>query len=206
MTDRARVSFPSICVLAATILVAAILPGAVAQRPTSGPVAVVNISQVLGGLNERADAEAKLRGKAEEIQAEANSQQEAVRKLQEEYDAMTDPAAKIAAEERIDAAVIQFMAWQELMRHDLDIDRALLLEKLYYDIMAAVAEMANDSGIDLVLVHDSSGEIVKSQQQGAPPLEQQVLQQISQRRIAFAAPRIDRTRDVINQMNLKYKP
>jgi len=206
MTIRTGVPIPSLCIAAAIVLAAAILPGAVAQRSAGGPVAVVNISQVLAGLNERADAEAKLRAKAEEIQAEGTARQETVRKLQVEYEAMTDPAARLAAEERIDPAVIQFRAWQELMRHELDIDRALMLERLYYDIMAAVADVANDAGVDLVLIHDNAGEIKKTQQQGAPPLEEQVLQQISQRRIAFAAPRIDRTRDVINQMNLKYKP
>ena len=46
-------------------------------------------------------------------------------------------------------------------------------------------------------------------QEAAPnnaALEQQVRQQIAMRRIAFAAPRIDRTRDIIIRMNNAYSP
>jgi hypothetical protein len=92
------------------------------------------------------------------------------------------------------------------MKQEFDGERAWLLEKLYIDIMTAVKSMADAEGIDLVLVHDGVREIQTSMDPESPPLEYQVKEQIKMRRIAFAAPRIDRTQDVIIRMNNAYSP
>jgi hypothetical protein len=72
--------------------------------------------------------------------------------------------------------------------------------------MAAVKSMADADHIDLVLVHDGVQDIQTNPDPEAPPQELQVRQQIAMRRIAFAAPRIDRTQDVIIRMNNAYNP
>ena len=206
MCRRSGVSFSTVAFAALAMLVVGLLPGATAQRSSSGPVAVVDLAGVMGGLAERADAEARLRSRGESIRVEVETRQAKLRELQEAFAAMTDPTERLAAEEHLDAEIIQFMAWNELMKQELDGERALLLEKLYIDIMAAVKTMAESDGIDLVMVHDSMSEIQTNMSPDAPPLETQVRQQISMRRIAFAAPRIDRTRDVIIRMNNAYSP
>lgn len=206
MHQRSKMSLSMVGLVAAGLLTVGLLPGAVAQQSSSGPIAVVNLSGVMAGLAERADAEAQLRAKGEGIRIEIDTRQAKLRIIQEEFSALTDVVARLAAEERVDAELIQFMAWNELMKQELDSERALLLEKLYVDIMAAVKHMAESDGIDLVLVHDATGGIQTSMAAEAPPLEQQVRQQIAMRRIAFAAPRIDRTRDVIIRMNNAYGP
>jgi len=160
---------------------------------------------VMEGLAERADAEAGLRAKAQAVAAEAETRQAAVRKLQEELMAITDPIQRLSKEEQVDADVIQFMAWQELMKQELDVERALAMERLYRDIMAAVADIATKDGIDLVLIHDGARGIETNPAPEAGPMATQVRQQIAQRRIAFASDRIDRTRDVIIRMNADYK-
>ena len=126
--------------------------------------------------------------------------------MEQEFQALPDPVARLAAEERLDGELIQFMAWDELMKQELDGERAWMLEKLYIDIMVAVKNMAQADGIDLVLVHDAAGELQTNMDPKAPPLEYQIRQQIAMRRIAFAAPRIDRTQDVIIRMNNAYNP
>ena len=204
MRNQARVSFPSVCVLAVTGLAVSLLPGASAQRSTASPVAVVNLPGVLEGLAERADAEAELRAQTDQIAAEAQEREAEVRSLQQALAALDDPAERLVAEEQVDNAVIQLMAWQELMKREVDVERALRLEKIYRDIMNAIADMAASDGIDLVLIHDGATEIQTNPDPQAPPLETQVRQQIAQRRIAFAADRIDRTQDVIVRMNKTY--
>jgi Skp family chaperone for outer membrane proteins len=206
MPHRSRVSFPLIALVATGVVAIGLLPGAAAQRSSSGPVAVVDLNGVMVGLAERADAEARLRAKGESISVEVETRQVSLRALEQEFLALTDPVAKLAAEERLDGELIQFMAWDELMKQELDGERAWMLEKLYIDIMAAVKNMARADGIDLVLVHDAAGEIQTNMDPKAPPLEYQVRQQIATRRIAFAAPRIDRTQDVIIRMNNAYNP
>jgi Skp family chaperone for outer membrane proteins len=182
-----------------------VLPGSAAQQTAVSPVAVVNLSGVMEGLAERADAEAGLRAKAQAVASEAESRQASLRTLQEELMAITDPIARLTKEEQVDADVVQFMAWQELMKQELDVERALALEKLYRDIMDAVADLATADGIDLVLVHDGTRQIETNPAPEAGPMAVQVRQQIAQRRIAFASARIDRTRDVIIRMNADYK-
>jgi len=167
-------------------------------------VAVVNLPGVLEGLAERADAEAELRAQTDQIAAEAQEREAEVRSLQQALAALDDPAERLVAEEQVDNAVIQLMAWQELMKREVDVERALRLEKIYRDIMNAIADMAASDGIDLVLIHDGATEIQTNPDPQAPPLETQVRQQIAQRRIAFAADRIDRTQDVIVRMNKTY--
>jgi len=206
MHHRSRVSFPLMALMIASVVAVGLLPGAVAQRSSGGPVAVVNLNGVMAGLAERADAEARLRAKGESIRVEAETKQASLRALEQEFLTLTDPSAKLAAEELLDGQLIQFMAWDELMKQELDGERAWMLEKLYIDIMVAVRSMAQADGIDLVLVDDGSGEIQTNMDPKAPPLEYQVRQQIAMRRIAFAAPRIDRTQDVIIRMNNAYNP
>ncbi|MDG2053391.1 MAG: OmpH family outer membrane protein [Phycisphaerales bacterium] len=206
MASHSRMSVPALCLAGIGLFAIGLMPGEAAQRGASSPVAVVNLSGVLEGLVERADAEASLRAKAGQVAAEAESRQEAVRGFQVELAAITDPIERLTVEERVDGEVVQFMAWQELMKQELDVDRALQLEKLYRDIMAAVADMATADGIDLVLIHDGIRPIETNPSPEAPPLATQVRQQIAQRRIAFASERIDRTRDVIIRMNNAYQP
>ncbi len=204
MQNHSRMTFPSVCVLAGTLLAMGLLPGAVAERSTEDPVAVINLAGVLEGLAERADAEAELRAQSETITKEAQSKEAEVRALQQSLAALTDPIERLAAEEKVDNAVIQLMAWQELIKREIDVERALRLEKIYKDIMSAVADMATSDGIDLVLIHDGATDIQTNPDPQAPPLETQVRQQIAQRRIAFASERIDRTRDIIVRMNKTY--
>ncbi|MDP6890592.1 MAG: OmpH family outer membrane protein [Phycisphaerales bacterium] len=201
-----RLPISSFLLVIIGLLTVGMLPGAAAQRSSSGPVAVVNLSGVMVGLNERADAEARLRAKGEAFRAEMEIRQTNLRTMEEEFRALTDPVAKLTAEEQLDSELIQFMAWDELMKQEFDGERAWLLEKLYIDIMTAVKSMADAEGIDLVLVHDGVREIQTSMDPESPPLEYQVKEQIKMRRIAFAAPRIDRTQDVIIRMNNAYSP
>ncbi|MDP7070783.1 MAG: OmpH family outer membrane protein [Phycisphaerales bacterium] len=204
MQSLTRVSFPSVCVLAAAVLAVGLLPGAIAEQSSREPVAVVNLAGVLEGLAERADAEAELRAQTEQITAEAQTRESEVRSLQEALASLTDAGERLIAEEQVDNAVVHLMAWQELMKREIDVERALRLEKIYKDIMAAIADMAMSDGIALVLIHDGATEIQTNPDPQGPPLETQVRQQIAQRRIAFAAERIDRTRDVIVRMNKDY--
>lgn len=57
-------------VLAAAVLVTIAFTGTASSLRSGGPVAVVDLARVLDGLDERADAEARLRAKGEEIRTE----------------------------------------------------------------------------------------------------------------------------------------
>ncbi len=204
MRTRTPLTFPVAGILTVLFMALVAIPGASAQRSSSGPVAVVDLAGVMSGLAERADAEAQLRAKEEQYLTEVQQKEADVRALEAAFAGLSDPAERIAAEERLDAATVQFMAWNELWKRQMDLEQALLLEKLYKDVMAAIAEMAQADGIDLVLIHDGLSDIQAEFSPNAPPLATQIRNQIAVRRVAYAAPQIDRTHDVIIRMNNAY--
>ncbi len=204
MTLRTQTTWMSISVMATVLLAVAFLPSATAQRGAAGPVAVVDIAVVLQGLAERADAEAHIRARAEAFEPELNRLQSEVKSLEEALEATADSPERLLAEERVDAAVINLMALDYMVKREMDVERSLQLKGLYEDIMQAIADMAEADRIDLVLIHDGNQQIETVNASDAPPQVSQVRAQIAQRRIAFAAQHIDRTRDVIVRMNKDY--
>lgn len=188
----------------AAVMVATLSTTASSLR-SGGPVAVVDLSRVLDGLDERADAEAKLRAKADEIRVEAEQRETEIRALRDQFEAETDPAVQLSISEQIDERIIHFRAWQEFINREMDVERAVLLQNLYRDIRTSIAEMAQADGIDVIMTWQSEGEIQLDPNPELPPLETQVRQQIATRRIAYAAPRVDRSEDVIIRMNNAYE-
>lgn len=192
-------------VLAAAVLVTIAFTGTASSLRSGGPVAVVDLARVLDGLDERADAEARLRAKGEEIRTEAEQRDVEVRDLQKRLEESTDPDEQRSLAEEIDERIIHFRAWQEFINREMDVERAVLLQNLYRDIRTSIAEMADVDGLDIILTYQSAGEIQLDPNPELPPLEAQVRQQIASRRVAFAASRVDRTEDVIIRMNNAYE-
>ena len=110
---------------------------------------------------------------------------------------------RINAQEQLDEKYTEFLAWQEFTMRELDIERALLMQGLYEDVMTAVQKMAQREGLDMVFIYSPDRDIQIDPQAG--PLEDQVRNEIRSRRIAFSSARVDRTEDVIIRMNNEYE-
>jgi Skp family chaperone for outer membrane proteins len=164
----------------------------------------VSLSRVLEGLQQRADAEVELTQKADQIRAEDKRREEEIATLQEQFKHINEIEAKQQLEEDIALLGLNYQAWVRFVKDQLDVDRALLLQSLYRSIKAAIQELAETEGYDLVLVDDSQGDLKWSEDS---PLnrEGQTLQQIAARRVLYASPVIDVTDDLVERMNNKYR-
>ncbi len=163
-------------------------------------VAVVNPSQVLEGLVERAEAEAQLRQKFEELKAQAEARTSEIRTLQELIETTTDPDARQALLDEIDVKGIKAVAFDQFAARQFDVDLALLQQSLYNRVVESVGELAQANSIDIVLVNDNASPIMINPELRVPRATQ-VEEQISQRRVMFASSTVDITEALILRMN-----
>ena len=151
---------PILLLIAAAMVTAAITvrpaggAGAVLTNDTS--VAVMDPNRVLEGLVERADAESGLRAKFEELKAEANTRTSEIRTLQEQLQLTQDVNAREALQNEIESKGVKAIAFDQFAARQFDVDLALLKQDLYQRIKAAVADLSQANGIDIVLVNDNA--------------------------------------------------
>ena len=83
---------------------------------------------------------------------------------------------------------------------EVDREESLKWRSIYRNLRRETARVAEAEGFELVMVNDSIGEI--STTPGTQvPLQQQVIEQITNRRILFADRTVDITDQVIVRMN-----
>lgn len=198
---RARHIVLIIAVLGGLILLCARpAEGTTATRADKTVVAVVNPTKVLEGLLERADAEAELRSKFEELKAQADSRTSEIRQIQARLEETTDADERQALLDEIDAKGVKAIAFDQFAARQFDVDLALLQQDLYQRIVASVGELAQANGIDIVLVNDNAVPI-RINPEARIPRATQVEEQIAQRRVMFASPKVDITESLILRMN-----
>jgi Skp family chaperone for outer membrane proteins len=188
--------------LTAALVLLAVRPadGTSATLADNTVVAVVNPTQVLEGLVERAEAEAQLRAKFEELKAQANARTSEIRTLQEQLEGVTDATARESLLDTIDAKGVKAIAFDQFAARQFDVDLALLQQDLYNRIVLSVGELAQANGIDIVLVNDNAIPIQVNPELRVPRATQ-VEEQIAQRRVMFAAGSVDVTEALILRMN-----
>ena len=203
MTYRTHRITAALGVLGIVLAAMISLRGTALSMAPAGPVAYIDLVRVINGLAEKADAEANLNGQLETVLGESESREKEIRELSESIGAMDMGPDRISAQEQLDEKYTEFLAWQEFTLREIDIERALLMQGLYQDVMTAVRKMAEREGIDMVFIYSPDREIQIDPQAG--PLEDQVRADIRSRRIAFSSARVDRTEDVIIRMNNEYE-
>lgn len=183
-------------------------PGALegpAPRPSQATtIATVDLTAVLEGLTQRADADLTLRQMAEESRTESDRRAGEIEALRAQFRDTVVPATRQDLEERLALAAIEYGAWVRLTNQKTDVEQSLVLQDLYRAIKVAAAEMALAEGYDLVIVDDSVRQLRLSLDS---PLsrEEQIRHQIGSRRLLFADPELNVTDDLIARMNRAYQ-
>jgi Skp family chaperone for outer membrane proteins len=109
-----------------------------------------------------------------------------------------------AMQEDLAALSFEFQAWVRFAADKMDVERSLLMRDLYRSVKAAVKTMAEAEGYDIVIVDDSQGELLTSDE-ARVSREAQVRQQIAARRVLYTAPTVDVTEQLIVRMNNEFK-
>ena len=172
--------------------------GTTASSASAVIVAVVDIEKVIGGLEQRADAERKLQARAAKIQADGDawksrlSEAEQAMKMAEGSDAQRE--AIVAYKDLEFRYEGQMAYWNDI----LEKERVKLWQSVFTSLREEVRKISEARGWDVVVADDSSAEFFPSRE---APLEAQYKQFMRDRRILYAGQPVDATAIILDQMN-----
>jgi Skp family chaperone for outer membrane proteins len=181
----------------ATVLAAAFLaflavngPG----RPSS--VATVNLEQIFQGLDLRLKADEQLVKVAGELDARAAELRGMIDDKKADLDIFPKGSTKHQQTlSEVARLSYQLQAHLDFAIQKLDFEKSITLRRIYGDIKAAVSQLAQTNGYDIVVVDDSVVSLPTDAN------ETETMRQISARRLLFTNNGIDITKDVIAYMN-----
>ena len=178
--------------------------GVRSQTPRAAVIATVDLSAVLEGLQQRSAADVAFRTLRDNRQAEEQTRNSEIAALKAQLADAVEPAARQQIEEQIALDAIELEFWLDFKNDELDIEWSLGRRDLYRSIQKAVKKMAEMQGYDLVIIDDSKQEFSVTGDASLPRRQIQLLQQMSSRRLLYASPAVDITKDLIAAMNNAY--
>lgn len=188
----------SLVLLVHTMSVNASRPAAVKADPT--PVAVVEVARVLDQIDEKSEWEIRIDALKSSIQQEGASRQKAMERRLKESESATSPEQRQIIRDEVALMQLRLEQWANMKAVEIDREQSLMWRSIYRNLRKEAERVAEAEGYSLVLVDDSEGEI-RTQSGTQVPLQTQVLQQITSRRILFAANMTDISDQVIVRMN-----
>jgi Skp family chaperone for outer membrane proteins len=176
-----------------------------AMRPSV--VVTVDLAKVVDNLDQRGQASASLNAIGEKYKAQEENYRTRVKEMEDTIEPLLDlpeTPERRAMQEDLVALSFEFQAWVRFAADKMDVERSLLMRDLYRSVKAAVKTMAEAEGFDIVIVDDSQGELLTSDE-ARVSREAQVRQQIAARRVLYTAPSVDVTEQLIVRMNNEFK-
>ena len=196
---RVAVGLPTYAIaFAALAISSAFLAGAPASRPpvpAVGTVATVDLERLFSNLDEKGAANIRLRALADDLQKEIAAQSRDIELLKQNLDLFpADSEQYQQAEEKLLEATVKLESFVEFGRRKIEFQKGVTLERLYTSIKEAARLLAEREGYAVVVVDDSIVDL----QSG---MEDEMMGQISARRMLYASPQGDITDALIMQMN-----
>ena len=172
--------------------------GTTANSASAVIVAVVDIEEVIGGLEQRADAERKLQARAADIQAKGDEWKSRLAEAERAMQTADGSAAQREAIVAFKDLEFQYEAkvayWNDLLERD----RVKLWQSVFTTLREEVRKISEARGWDVVVADDSSAEFFPSREAS---LETQYKQFMRDRRILYAGQPVDATAIILDQMN-----
>ncbi len=177
-------------------LVGAHAAGTLIAKPT--PVAVVELDRLFNSLKQKAAFEAEQTAIQTELLDAHKEKENAVKVLGSDLEMLTPGTQDFIDKQReAELAVIELQIWSRFQEQQATRNAALEYEKLYREILDAVARIAEETGYELVLYKD-----------GEPNFRyenfQQLIALMANRKVLYAADTIDITDEVIRRMNNEF--
>ena len=169
-----------------------------APNASKTAVAVVNLEKTFNGLEQWVAVEGTLMDMGGKLEDEAERRREVVEGLQADTEDYPIGSEKYKeAERRFEMAALEFQAYVAMHQGRRMEYNDTQIRSIYEKIKDAASKMADERGLDLILVDDSVVPI--------PPDSQDILSQISSRRVLFARDQMDITNALIAEMNAAYR-
>ncbi len=173
-----------------------------AGRLSASPSAVANVDirRILDKIQQRGEMEIELTQMANKFEIELKTRKEQIEARARESDAITDPNERQTMRDGLALEQLQLKEWASTKQVEADREQALRWEGLYRTIVAEADKLAQSEGYQYVFVYDGTAEFQRDRR-SQMPLSQQVIEQISRRRVLFAAKADDLTEKLILRMN-----
>ncbi len=201
MEKRIRHLSISVAILiAATCVIgsAAYTAGRLSAQPSA--VANIDILRVLDKIQARGEMGIELTAMAYRFEQELKSRKEQLEGRARESDAITNPAERQTLRDGLALEQLQLKEWASMKQQEADREQALRVEGLYRSIAAEAEKLATSEGYQYVLVYDGTAKFQRDRE-SQTPLAQQIVEQISRRRVLFAAKADDLSEKLILRMN-----
>lgn len=187
---------------AMTLIWVNLMPALIAQQsaqpPTSPNVAVINLAAVFERYSMTQDLEQMFAERRQNVKTEAQSKQDEISVLRTTLEQFKPGSADFRTrEEDLVRGEISFQVWLEIQERRLKNEHKGWLSLIYRNTQAAVAEIAADRRIDLVLTYSDLEEDA--------PDSVAFKQQILLRTVIYANQRTDLTEQVIEMLDTDYQ-
>ena len=172
--------------------------GPTARSASAVIVAVVDIEEVIGGLEQRADAERRLQARAAEIQAEGDAFRSRLAEAEQVMQTAEGAAAQREAIVAFKNLEFQYEGKMAYWNDILERERVKLWQSVFASLREEIRKISEARGWDEVVADDSSAEFFPSRD---VPLEAQYKQFMRDRRILYAGQPVNATAIILDQMN-----
>ncbi|MBI1371526.1 MAG: hypothetical protein GC159_02010 [Phycisphaera sp.] len=161
-------------------------------------VAVVDVQGVFQALKERGDIEGDITGMTEKIQQEEQKLAQELKALENDLTVLApDSEPYRQTKEKLEMKAIYLQSWKGFQKRQLENEKTLRIEGLYNKVVAAVARIAEQKNLDLVLHKDDAENLRAANQQ-------QLVALIQVRKVLFNKKSLDITEQVTQLMNNEY--
>lgn len=194
------------CIPLALLLTAALglaLTPAAASAQTAQKVAVVNVGKVFNSMQEKKEIQQKLETETEKLQSDNKTHQAELQQMQEMIRNGPKPGTQQYDDlvHQLDEKTAQYAAEFKVHQVELTRSQTRQLKELYDKISDAVANLAKQQGISLVIA-ENQPEFPNDVSDMNPDT---LSQMINQRNVMFVSPDIDLTAQVVTQLDAQYK-
>jgi len=165
-------------------------------------IATANAAKIFNEIQEKKDLAAKMENERKTIEAQDLEKKTKLKDLQLARDAIkADAPGYEKANQELFQFAIEYQTWARITQANIERNQKLQMVNLFNKITAAVAQVATQKGIDLV-VAEIRPELPDNLDQFNV---EQVRQLINNRNVLFSTATVDISNDVINSMDAQYK-
>lgn len=199
--NRMRLGYVALAITAAAAVAFVGVRSTVGQaaatwQPTR--VAVVDLTKIFDGFQQTRDLNDLLQQRGDAIVKEGTDKEKSLTNRQKELDAFKPDTPDFDKRyQELMKQVIDFRAWQQFMREQVENEHRVWLKKTYQQILESVSQISAERGIDLVLYNQEprvEGENVQAMREN-----------ILQRKVVWSAKQNDITDQVIQRLNRDYE-
>ena len=199
-SSRPRILLLAAGLLAGAVFLVGVQAAAMHAMPLLSPsvVATVDLEKTFNGLEEWSQAQANEADRVAKMQEEVDRRQETISLMEadlEDYPSGSDKYKEAVKKYTLEALELQgYVQFQQSRQEGRS--QGVIFE-LYEKIKIAAQQLADEHGYDIILVNDSVVAI--------PESTENVIREISSRRVLFAREQMDITDQLIQSMNTEHQ-